>query len=814
MKNKIFILTILFSFLFCGICFATAIIRVPLHFSTIQDAIDFAHDGDIIKVSPGIYQEHIDFDGKNITLESTQGPESTIIQGSVSEDPLVKFASGEGLWSDYDAIFKGFTLRNNTNTYEFDSYDRYHDGGAILCCSNSEPKIINCIITGNSAERGGGICIYGGSEPVIKNVIIAENYADKGGGIYIANAQQEYLYIKNATIVNNTALNSGGIYFLNSYTRGLIVNSIIWDNMTSDGIIVNFNASDFDYQYCCLQHNMSGEGNIIKDNPLLDENYVPKCFSPCVDAGHGSHTLETDIYGSSRFNDLYVPDTGGGSSWELDFTDIGAVERQENSYTLNVPDPYPTIQDAIDVAWDGAIIIVGPGQYGEINLGGKRLIIQSTDGADYTIIDAGGSGDVVNAEQPDEKIEYIDTVIEGFTIRNGNRGIVCSGLDRKIINNDIIDGFVEGGIHGTTSTCEITNNIITNNGTIHTPSGGIYLLDSAAIIENNTIQVNNTSLSGGGIYISEGLPTDSRGLPPLIKKSVTVENNTISENNSNALGGGVCLIGTPSSPRNFSVDLNNNTITDNTSADSGGGLYLTEVSMEADNNIISNNQADGPFGGGIYLADSTATITDSTIDNNSSVDSGGGLYLVNADVESTNNTITNNSTSQKGGGLYLDQTNLVSTNSLITDNTATYGGGAFFTGPGAATGHTVDLINNTIAGNNATSGGGLYLEDFYYLPNITNTVIWGNGESESIKLLFGAHPVVRYSDIKIDTGVWEGEDNINADPLFEDQATGNYSLGSFSPCIDRADADEAPTLWTTIITNDSMIRICLIIMVA
>ena len=59
------------------------IINVPLDFSSIQDAIDEARNGDTILVSNGIYKglgnRNINFNGKEITVKSLNGPNSCII---------------------------------------------------------------------------------------------------------------------------------------------------------------------------------------------------------------------------------------------------------------------------------------------------------------------------------------------------------------------------------------------------------------------------------------------------------------------------------------------------------------------------------------------------------------------------------------------------------------------------------------------------------------------------------------------------------------------------------------------------------------
>ena len=56
-------------------------IRVPSDVPTIQGAIAAAVSGDVILVAPGTYAENINYLGKNIRIESEQGPDVTIISG-------------------------------------------------------------------------------------------------------------------------------------------------------------------------------------------------------------------------------------------------------------------------------------------------------------------------------------------------------------------------------------------------------------------------------------------------------------------------------------------------------------------------------------------------------------------------------------------------------------------------------------------------------------------------------------------------------------------------------------------------------------
>ena len=87
----------------------------------------------------------------------------------------------------------------------------YNGGGGIYIDGNGNPEITNCNITGNTVNnynQGGGIKIDSGS-PTITNCTISGNYANYGGGIYInGNGNPEII---NCTITGNNADDGGGI---------------------------------------------------------------------------------------------------------------------------------------------------------------------------------------------------------------------------------------------------------------------------------------------------------------------------------------------------------------------------------------------------------------------------------------------------------------------------------------------------------------------------------------------------------------------------------------------------------------------------
>ncbi len=83
-------------------------LHVPGDASSIQAAIDMAYGQDTVLVAPGTYFENIDFRGKTITVQSTDGPDKTIIDGR-NLAPVVYIGVPEGFNT---ATLSGFTVQH------------------------------------------------------------------------------------------------------------------------------------------------------------------------------------------------------------------------------------------------------------------------------------------------------------------------------------------------------------------------------------------------------------------------------------------------------------------------------------------------------------------------------------------------------------------------------------------------------------------------------------------------------------------------------------------------------------------------------
>lgn len=173
------------------------IIRVPEEYSTIQEAINVASNGDMVSVNSGTYSENITFNGRLIKVYSRSGPDQTVIRGD-NTTSVVTFENSETA----AAKLIGFTITNGTGT-----------GGGVRCTNGASPTIKENVITGNQAYFGGGVaCVGTGSNPTIEQNIISSNGStggqSTGGGIYCFGSNPTII---DNTIIDNTATFGGGI---------------------------------------------------------------------------------------------------------------------------------------------------------------------------------------------------------------------------------------------------------------------------------------------------------------------------------------------------------------------------------------------------------------------------------------------------------------------------------------------------------------------------------------------------------------------------------------------------------------------------
>ncbi|MFW5653270.1 MAG: choice-of-anchor Q domain-containing protein, partial [Planctomycetota bacterium] len=183
---------------------------VPAEYPTIQAAINAAEVGDEVIVSPGVYNESIDFLGKAITVRSVAGPENTRISAVGTGLPVVVFNSGE----TPDSNFEGFFVSDGSAFR-----DGHMNAGAGIFVRNSSPTLSNLIVSGNGIADGSGL-FFENSFALIENVIVTENSGLTGGGVYVKRGGPTF---NNVTFAGNEA-NSAGAGMAAFYSRTALTN--------------------------------------------------------------------------------------------------------------------------------------------------------------------------------------------------------------------------------------------------------------------------------------------------------------------------------------------------------------------------------------------------------------------------------------------------------------------------------------------------------------------------------------------------------------------------------------------------------------
>ena len=302
-------------------------INVPADQPTIQAAIDFAVDGDVVLVAPGTYVENINFSGKNIVVESSDGAATTTIDGN-GIGTVVVFTQGE----TREAVIRGFTITNGNGSSE--GY-----GGGGIRTNGASPTIEENIVTGNTANTGGGISLNFSSALVRNNEIISNSGGSgvSGGGMKIGGSASAEVY--DNVIAFNTASEGAGIRMWAAGSPTIARNEIYGNTATrAGGAFAMANRSDVLIENNMIYNNSANEGGafywlIPSSRPVVRNNTIYDNTTSDVD----SATMHTDGYDGNGIisgNIVVAPD-GETAFYCGDFNDPLIPTFEANNVVAN-----------------------------------------------------------------------------------------------------------------------------------------------------------------------------------------------------------------------------------------------------------------------------------------------------------------------------------------------------------------------------------------------------------------------------------------------------------------------------------------------
>ena len=370
-------------------------IRVPHDVATIQQGIVQASPGDTVLVAPGIYEENINFMGKNIVVAShyimdgdPKYVKNTIIDGSKPLRPdtasCVLIVSGE----DSNAVLQGFTLTGGAGTIRAEPNDTYwREGGGIMIinssptiknnliirnnvldkknvtgtggggisCFNANPKILNNVITLNQAPYAAGIMLCR-SGVILKNNLICQNTGGQdfgGGGIVMERNGPAPKIMENNTIVANSSFGHG---FYGGRAGGLLVfktsvtarNNIIWGNVQNNGgqIYFHHEFTSVDFTYNDIEGDWDGVGNIDSLPGFSGAYYYLSESSPCIDSGDPNPTYNDPLDPVDQTNANHpakgrlrndMGAYGGPMSLAMTIPDVKIPYTPYSGFSFNIP---------------------------------------------------------------------------------------------------------------------------------------------------------------------------------------------------------------------------------------------------------------------------------------------------------------------------------------------------------------------------------------------------------------------------------------------------------------------------------------------
>ncbi len=254
------------------------------------------------------------------------------------------------------------------------------------------------------------------------------------------------------------------------------------------------------------------------------------------------------------------------------------------------------------------------------------------------------------------------------------------------------------------------------------------------------------------------------------------------------LRSGVAVIGA-------GIDLS---IIDRNYTDTGATFVFTNADTRLEGFTLSRCKGSLDGGGAIFMLGADSTIANCALRDNQADAFGGGMRCwfsspLIYNVEFTRN-LTGLNTQGYGSGLSCRESTAMVVNCIFTRNEKGAGDHEHFGAAIYSELSTCTILNGTFYRNTANSGGGSVYSGLESDLTITNSILWRNLPDEIVSS--SEKTTVSYSNVYQTAGLYPGDGNINADPLYTDANNGDFRLKVGSPCIDTG-LDAAVPIWLT-----------------
>lgn len=628
-------------------------------FGSLQDAMEYAVDGDELWISAGTYYPAESDRLKSFELKNKfklyggfNGTETllsernwivnkTILSGEIGSADSKNDNSThvvECLMSKTDSAWvDGVTIRDGyANSW---SQGNQYGGGVYATKGNL--FITNTVITQCHSDEVGSALYNEGAAVTIINSILNKNNARYNGGSTVYHGSGSTRLI-NCVVTENTGSRYGGLF---GNTNGLeAVNSILWGNSGSNNNDV-YNAK---VTYSLLGRTYDGDGNIV-GNPLFvdadNDDYRLQIISPAINVGINDSIpegIKTDFSGVERV--LH------------DVVDIGCFEGGVVTPIAQSPADNVIVKGVFlgtDVTFEWSL----PEGYDDIDFESYRLDYWTDAESKLSITGITELNTTVSLNNGNEYKWQVVALKDGeefpshvksfslthyyaLKVKEGSSGY-GDRWDYAFGNlQDAIDEAVRGDViwiaKGTYYPSETDNrsDVITINKQLKIYGG---FKGSEVYLKDRPLNPTSTILSGD-IGITDVLSDNSYGIIA-----------------ANLSDGDTLLIDGLTIEKAFVDSWSNNK----------GAVYLNGGNLKVINSIIQDNQSIGD-GGGIKTSGGNLDLINSAVIRNKA-NYGAGIYAYEGRLNVYNSLFTKN-TAQSGSALYTYSMWENISNSIIWDN--------------------------------------------------------------------------------------------------------------------------------------------------
>lgn len=497
-------------------------IHVPRDVARIQEAIDLARPGDTIQVGAGTYRESLRL-RSGIILRGVSRADVVVRGGSDKVPVLLVENCAEATVESMTFVFDGkganhvALLVGSTVSIRDCVFSSGTLSGIVIRGANSAPVISNCVVQDN---RESGIVALDGAHGDISFNVVAHNGLN---GVFLTDGAAPDVY--RNTIVDN---GSAGVWVRDGVAPRVEYNITVgneWGITADSGTVGRRNGMP------------ALSNNIAWDN--RSGNFI------LVQRGSGD--LEQDPMFRHRAGRDYRVGPSSPAVKGRKLVAGAYDEIADKPMTWRVPAQVPTIQAAIDAAWEGDEVLVAPGRYNEALRLAKGVTVRAGDPVDTHLLPADPAHPVVLARRVSDallegftitytgegKVYAVDLEFAEVTVRNCTiSGASLSGVlvrgGAPVLERLMIHDNAQSGVHitehaaGRVERCTIVGNqlngiaidrganpLVVGNTIVNNGEVGIWVRDgSRAQLERNIIVGNQWGISAEGhppIY-SDGAP--------------------------------------------------------------------------------------------------------------------------------------------------------------------------------------------------------------------------------------------------------------------------------------------------------------------